>query len=70
MPNKNLCNKCGQRYFPPTGKKSEHAKKGQSSSDNNSHVMLATGVPVEVTSNNNDTLFMPQGDSPVSKGKK
>ena len=70
MPNKNLCNKCGKRHFPPTGKKCKYAKAVLSNSDNDSYVMPDSGVPVSKNSSKKDSQVMSQGSVPVQKTKK
>ena len=46
MPNKNLCNKCNKKHFPPTGKKCKYLKKGLVNSENDITVIPHRGVPV------------------------
>ena len=69
MPNKNLCNKCNKKHFPPTGKRCKYLKKGLVSVDSDINVMPQGGVPVE-THSETDINAMPHSGVPVTQSKK
>ena len=69
MPNKNYCDKCGDRHFPPTGKKCKRVKEVEEGTDE--EVVGSQHNASSMVLNSMDKNFdMPQDGVPVAKAKK
>ena len=69
MPNKNYCNKCGERHFPPTGKKCKRVKEMEESSNEELSMVQQKQASGVVNGTDNDFVTQHSG-VPVAKAKK